>query len=107
MLPELKKTVRFGVHITRSLLSRNKKRFDHNDRRRIINPPYCCDDSEFVSTPMYDGSHVRCLVATTPHGTYIKPSGRYACNDFENVFGFGPGCIGFSTDTVVYYPSYA
>ena len=110
----MRNVIRFTIN---SVFSYNTKKIERlhpselylDDLRRIIEPPkiFIDDNSKFKKLPFVISNKSTILdVLETDHGIYIKPTSRLPDGNFENIFGFGCGCIGFTNERLVYYPNY-
>lgn len=64
------------------------------------------DDSEYSKRVRIFGSNGKTtiLFKKDSRGIFLKPTEKINKFQFEELFGFGPGCIDYDKNRVVYYP---
>ncbi len=59
-------------------------------------------DGDYADVPVKFSNETTTLkVLETCYGYYVKPTERHYKYDFENFFGFGPGCLGYNPNECV------
>jgi hypothetical protein len=76
-----------------------------NLENRIIFPCYI-PNGEFKETTMkfMSNPNLKIAVLETDHGFYVQPRETYYKLQFEELFGFGSGCLGFDKNRTIFIP---
>jgi hypothetical protein len=76
-----------------------------NLEKRILYPCYI-PKGEFkeTTTDFMRNPNLKIAVMDTDHGFYVQPREPYFKLQFEELFGFGCGCLGFDTNKTIFIP---
>jgi hypothetical protein len=73
--------------------------------KRILYPCYIPDGKfKETTTDFMSNPNLKIAVMDTDHGYYIQPREAYFKNQFEELFGFGCGCLGFDKNRTIFVP---